>query len=46
MSLPSIDAVVTPRTTLREVCVDDLPDLMEVNGDPEVTHFLPYTTWT
>lgn len=45
MPLPSIDALATPRTTLREVCADDLPDLMEVNGDPEVTHFLPYATW-
>ena len=45
MPLPSLDAVATPRTTLREVCADDLPDLMEVNGDPEVTHFLPYATW-
>jgi RimJ/RimL family protein N-acetyltransferase len=45
MPLPSIDSVVTPRTTLREVCSDDLQDLMEVNGDPEVTHFLPYATW-
>lgn len=46
MPLPSIDAVVTPRTTLREVCESDLQDLMEVNGDPEVTRFLPYATWT
>lgn len=45
MPLPSIDAVATARTTLREVCLDDLPDLMEINGDPEVTHFLPYATW-
>src|SRR5687767_11079648 len=45
MPLSSIDTIATPRTTLREVCVDDLPDLMEVNGDPEVTRFLPYATW-
>lgn len=45
MALPSIDTVATPRTTLRAVCADDLSDLMEVNGDAEVTHFLPYPTW-
>lgn len=45
MPLPAIDAVVTPRTTLRAVRADDLPDLLAVNGDPEVTHFLPYATW-
>jgi len=45
MPLPSIHTVATPRTRLREVCADDLPDLMEVNGDSEVTHFLPYATW-
>jgi len=45
MPIPTIDPVVTQRTTLREVHTDDLQDLMEVNGDPEVTQFLPYATW-
>lgn len=45
MPLPPIDTVGTPRISLREVRADDLPDLMAVNGDPEVTHFLPYATW-
>ena len=45
MPFPPIDTVSSPRTLLREVCADDLPDLMEVNGDPEVTRFLPYATW-
>jgi ribosomal-protein-alanine N-acetyltransferase len=45
MPLPPIDSVSTPRTTLREVCAGDLADLMDVNGDPEVTRFLPYATW-
>src|SRR6185436_12127295 len=45
MPLPSLDSVVTPRLVLREIRADDLPDLMEVNGDPEVTRFLPYATW-
>ena len=45
MPIPAIDTVITPRTTLREVHADDLQDLLEVNGDPEVTQFLPYATW-
>jgi RimJ/RimL family protein N-acetyltransferase len=45
MPFPPIATVTTPRTTLREVCADDLPDLMEVNGDPDVTQFLPYAAW-
>jgi [ribosomal protein S5]-alanine N-acetyltransferase len=45
MPLPAIELVVSPRTTLREVQASDLTDLMEVNGDPEVTQFLPYATW-
>ncbi len=45
MPLLTIDTIVTPRTTLREIRADDLPDLMEVNGDPEVTQYLPYATW-
>lgn len=45
MPLPPLDAVTTSRITLREVGAEDLPDLMAVNGDPEVTHFLPYATW-
>lgn len=35
----------TPRLTLRPVAAADLPDLLEVNGDPQVTRFLPYATW-
>jgi len=46
MPLPPIDVITTPRTTIRNVRFEDLPDLMEVNGDPEVTQFLPYATWT
>ncbi len=45
MPLPFIEPVSTPRTTLREVIAEDLADLMEINGDPEVTRFLPYDTW-
>jgi [ribosomal protein S5]-alanine N-acetyltransferase len=36
----------TPRLHVRPVRESDLPDLLEVNGDPEVTRFLPYATWS
>jgi ribosomal-protein-alanine N-acetyltransferase len=37
--------IATERLALRPVERSDLPDLLEVNGDPEVTRFLPYPTW-
>jgi RimJ/RimL family protein N-acetyltransferase len=46
MPLPRFSPVSSPRTTLREVSAGDLPDLLEINGDPEVTRYLPYETWT
>lgn len=45
MALPHIDTITTTRLTLRVVSHDDLPDLLEINGDDNVTRFLPYTTW-
>lgn len=33
------------RLTVRHVTAADLAGLMAVNGDPEVTHHLPYATW-
>jgi RimJ/RimL family protein N-acetyltransferase len=45
MPLPPIDPIVAARTELREVHAGDLAELMHVNGDPEVTRFLPYATW-
>lgn len=45
MPLPSFSPIDSPRLTLRSVAPGDLPDLMEVNGDPQVTQFLPYATW-
>jgi RimJ/RimL family protein N-acetyltransferase len=45
MSFPTVNRIETPRLLLRPVEAADLPDLMEVNGDPEVTRFLPYDTW-
>lgn len=45
MTLAPIPPVQTPRLTLRAVAAADLADLMEVNGDPHVTEFLPYAAW-
>ncbi len=45
MSLPNIHAISSVKTSLREILAQDLFDLQEVNGDPEVTRFLPYATW-
>lgn len=45
MSLPAIGPLSTPRLVIREVRHADLDDLFEVNGDHEVTRFLPYATW-
>ncbi|MBX3621341.1 MAG: GNAT family N-acetyltransferase [Rhizobacter sp.] len=45
MPLPTIAPLTTARLVVREVEAADLPDLLAVNGDPEVTRFLPYATW-
>jgi RimJ/RimL family protein N-acetyltransferase len=45
MPLPRIAPVWLTRTTVRELLEQDLPDLYEVNADPQVTRFLPYATW-
>ena len=44
MPLPTPD-LETERLRVRPLLPADLPDLMVVNGDPEVTRFLPYATW-
>jgi RimJ/RimL family protein N-acetyltransferase len=46
MPLAPVPPLRTPRLTVREIVAADLADLMAVNGDPEVTRFLPYATWT
>lgn len=46
MPFPALDTLRTPRLTIRPLAAADLPDLLAVNGDPEVTRFLPYATWT
>jgi [ribosomal protein S5]-alanine N-acetyltransferase len=43
-TLPTLD-LETPRLRIRAVAQADLPDLLAVNGDPQVTEFLPYATW-
>ncbi len=43
--LPTLD-LETPRLRIRAVAQADLADLMAVNGDPLVTQFLPYATWS
>lgn len=45
MALPAFDPAHTARLTVRPVQVGDLPDLLAVNGDDAVTHFLPYASW-
>ena len=45
MALPAFTPVDSPRLTLRPVTGADLTDLLQVNGDEEVTRFLPYTAW-
>jgi len=45
MPFEPIESISAERLTLRPVAERDLPDLLEINGDPEVTRFLPYATW-
>jgi [ribosomal protein S5]-alanine N-acetyltransferase len=46
MRLPGDPRISTPRLLLRLVRGDDLPALLRANGDPEVTRYLPYETWS
>jgi [ribosomal protein S5]-alanine N-acetyltransferase len=45
MPLPSFPNIDAARVAVRAVAKPDLADLHEVNGDDEVTRFLPYATW-
>ena len=45
MPFPAITRIESERLVLRPVEAADLPDLLAVNGDAEVTRFLPYATW-
>ncbi|HWH82013.1 MAG TPA: GNAT family N-acetyltransferase [Burkholderiaceae bacterium] len=43
--LPTPPPIETERLRVRLVEEADLPGLFAVNGDPEVTQYLPYETW-
>jgi len=45
MPLIAPDPIETPRLLVRLFTEADLPPLMEVNGDDEVTRYVPYPTW-
>lgn len=45
MPLPPFPEIRTARLLVRAVAESDLADLLEVNGDDEVTRYLPYSTW-
>lgn len=45
MPLPSFPEICTARLVVRTVAEADLANLLEVNGDDEVTRYLPYATW-
>ena len=45
MVFPSITQCHADRIVLRPVSDDDLHDLFEINGDTQVTRFLPYSAW-
>jgi [ribosomal protein S5]-alanine N-acetyltransferase len=45
MPLRTPVAIDTARLIVRPVAAADLPDLLAVNGDDEVTRFLPYPSW-
>jgi [ribosomal protein S5]-alanine N-acetyltransferase len=45
MPMPAFMPLRTERLSIRAVGQTDLPDLLQVNGDSEVTRYLPYATW-
>lgn len=45
MALKLPNALATPRLTVRGIVESDLAALMAVNGDEEVTRYLPYRAW-
>jgi RimJ/RimL family protein N-acetyltransferase len=45
MPLSLAGPVHSARLTIRPIDDADLADLLEINGDPQVTVFLPYETW-
>jgi [ribosomal protein S5]-alanine N-acetyltransferase len=45
MPFPTIEPIHSARLTIRKLRESDVSDLFEINGDAEVTNFLPYNTW-
>lgn len=45
MNLPEFTPLNTKRLCVRSVSAADLRDLFDINGDDNVTAFLPYATW-
>ena len=45
MAFRAPEELASARLRLRILRAEDLPDLMHLNGDDEVTRFLPYATW-
>ncbi len=45
MPFPLVTTLHAPRVALRPVRPEDLPALLEVNGDAEATRYLPYAPW-
>jgi RimJ/RimL family protein N-acetyltransferase len=45
MALTLCSPIRSKRLQLRPVQESDLPDLLLINGDDEVTRYLPYATW-
>lgn len=43
--MPIFEPIHSLRLTIRKLQDTDIADLFEINGDPEVTSFLPYNTW-
>jgi len=46
MTIAAPGIIETARVRVRPVALSDLAALMAVNGDPEVTKFLPYKAWS
>lgn len=44
-ALATFETLDTPDLQLRRVHAGDLPALLAINGDAEVTRFLPYSPW-
>ena len=45
MALKPVTTLETARLHIRPVVADDLPALHAINGDADVTRYLPYATW-